>query len=163
METRFDSVMNKVPVRSNRRLAVFSLAMLVNLATAVLASAADMPNACPVDGCIVKIVSVEKSGDELAVTLESNYTADVARNHFHMWWGEQYTSRQVGRNALSEFGEQQGKWHRHDDFPVYITTGAASTAVREGATTLCVTAADRGHNVLDADLFDCRDVSQYLN
>lgn len=148
------------------RFSIFSksLFLAVGFGAQILPiNAADMPNSCPVDGCLVTITAVEKSDNELAVTLEANYTPDNTRNHLHMWWGEQYTSQQVGRNALSEYGAEQGKWHRHDDYPLYITTGAASTAVREGATTLCVTAADRGHNVLDADLFHCMDVSEFLN
>ena len=131
-------------------------------ALASFSNAADMPNSCPVDGCIVTIQAVEKSGDELSVTLESNFTPDNSRNHLHMWWGEQFTVKQVGRNA-SDHGVEQGKWHRHDDYPIYVTTGAASTAVRDGATTLCVTSADRDHNVLDAGEYHCMDVSQYLN
>ncbi len=151
--------------RQAGRLLVHAMAgvFVVALLASLPSPAAEMPNSCPVDGCLVSITSVEKSGDELQVTLEANYTPDNARNHLHMWWGEQYNSRQVGRNALSEHGVEQGKWHRHDDYPIYITTGAASTAVRDGATSLCVTAADRGHNVLDAELFDCMDVSQFLN
>lgn len=126
------------------------------------ALAADMPNACPVDGCVVTIISTEKAGEEIAVVLEANFTPDNAKNHLHMWWGEQYTSQQVGRNAISEHDVEQGKWHRHDDYPSYVTTGAASTSIREGSTTLCVTAADRDHNVIDADVFHCMDVSDYL-
>lgn len=126
------------------------------------AFAADMPNTCPVDGCEVAITAVEKSGEELQVTLDSNFTPDNSKNHFHMWWGEQYTTEQVGRNAKSEYNAEQGKWHRHDDYPIYITTGSASLAVREGATTLCVTAADGDHNVLDAEKFHCMDVGDLL-
>ncbi len=63
---------------------VFAVALSASLPS----TAAEMPNACPVDGCLVSIVSVEKSGDELQVTLEANYTPDNARNHLHMWWGE---------------------------------------------------------------------------
>lgn len=137
--------------------------VLLGLAGGWQVFAADMPNACPVDGCEVSIVSAEKSGEEIALVLEANYTPDNAKNHLHMWWGEQYTSQQVGRNAISEYSVEQGKWHRHDDYPNYVTTGAASTSVREGATTLCVTAADRDHNVIDAGIFHCMDVSEYLN
>ncbi|MEM9602859.1 MAG: hypothetical protein AAGA11_08350 [Pseudomonadota bacterium] len=140
-----------------------ALACFLGVAGLASAKAADMPNSCPVDGCIVTISAVDRDGDELRVTLASNFTPDNSRNHFHMWWGEQYDVRQVGRNASSEHSVEQGKWHRHDDYPLYLTTGAASTTVREGATTLCVTAADRDHNVLDAALFDCMDVSQQLN
>lgn len=127
-----------------------------------LAFAADMPNTCPVDGCEVSITSIEKAGTELKLTLDANFTPDNSRNHFHMWWGEQFKPEQVGRNAKSEYNVEQGKWHRHDDYPVYITTGSASTEVREGSTSLCVTSADGDHNVLDAAKFQCMDVSEYL-
>ncbi len=135
---------------------------IAGLWVAASLNAADMPNACPVDGCEVSILSVDPAGDELVLMLEANFTPDNARNHLHMWWGGQYTVEQVGRNAKSEFGVEQGKWHRHDSYPEYTTTGAASVAVRDGASTLCVTAADRDHNVLDAELFHCVDVSKYL-
>lgn len=126
------------------------------------ALAADMPNACPVDGCQVKIEVVKKSGSELELTLKANFTPDVSKNHVHVWWGEKYTVKQVGRNAVPVHGVKQGRWHRHDDYPKYVTTGAASTNARENAKTLCVTAADRGHNVLDAKLYHCVDVSSNL-
>lgn len=135
----------------------------VQLTGGSLAAADSMPNACPIDGCMVKIAGIEKAGDELELTFEANFTPDVAKNHFHVWWGEQYTVQQVGRNAKSAFGVEQGRWHRHDQYPKYVTTSAASTSVRNGATTLCVTAADRDHNVLDATLYDCADASAYLN
>ena len=136
--------------------------LAAGLGHAPLAASADMPNTCPVDGCEVSIAALAKAGDELKLTLESNFTPDNSKNHFHMWWGEQYKPEQVGRNAKSEYNVEQGKWHRHDDYPTYTTTGSASVAMREGATTLCVTAADADHNVLDADKFHCMDVSEYL-
>lgn len=114
-----------------------------------------MPNACPVDGCEVRIVSVEKNGDELTITYEANFTPDVSKNHFHAWWGESYAVEQVGRNAQSEFNVEQGRWHRHDEYPAYVTKEAASTSARDGATTMCVTAADRDHNILDATKYHC--------
>ena len=141
------------------RAASTGFAALLPLATAV---AAEMPNACPVDGCEVTIASIRPAGDELEMTFKANFTPDVAKNHLHVWWGEKYAVRQVGRNARSEFGVAQGKWHRHDDYPVYVTTGAASVKARDGATTLCVTAADRGHNVLDPELYDCKAVGDLL-
>ncbi len=152
--------------RFTKRYSALSAVVVtaLGLSTFILpSSAAEMANSCPVDGCLVTITSVEKNDAELSITLEANYQPDNARNHLHMWWGEQYDVKQVGRNAASEHGVEQGKWHRHDDYPVYITSGAASTAVREGATTLCVTAADRGHNIIDAEQFHCVDVSQHLN
>lgn len=142
--------------------AVISFVAALGIGLTGYALAADMPNTCPVDGCEVSIAAVEKSEDELKITLDSNFTPDNSKNHFHMWWGEQYTAEQVGRNAMSEYSAVQGKWHRHDDYPNYVTTGSASVAVREGATTLCVTAADGDHNVLDAEAFHCMDVSEHL-
>lgn len=126
-------------------------------------AAKGMPNACPIDGCIVKITNVAKAGDELELTFDSNFQPDVSKNHFHVWWGELYTVEQVGRNAQSAFGVEKGRWHRHDDYPTYVTTNAASTSMRNGATTICVTAADRGHNILDPKLYHCVDASNFLN
>jgi len=126
-------------------------------------AAAQMPNACPIDGCVVEIVAIAKAGEELELTFEANFRPDVTKNHFHVWWGEVYTVEQVGRNAKSTYGVEQGRWHRHDDYPKYVTKNAASASMRNGTSTLCVTAADRGHNVLDASLYQCVDASPYLN
>jgi len=147
---------------SRKILSLTGLGLIAFASITHVTIAADKPNACPVDGCLATIVGIKSAGEELEVTLETNYTPDNSRNHLHMWWGEQFTSQQVGRNAKSEHSVTQGKWHRHDDFPVYITTGSASVEVREGATTLCVTAADGDHNVLDAEKFHCMDVSKFL-
>ena len=125
-------------------------------------SADAMPNACPVDGCEVKIVDVKKDGDELQITFKANFSPDLSKNHVHIWWGEQYTVKQVGRNAEPEFGVKQGKWHLTDDYPVYVTQGVASIGARGDAKTLCVSAADRDHNILDANAFHCVDVGQQL-
>jgi hypothetical protein len=120
-----------------------------------------MANACPVDGCEVKILEVKQAGDELEITFKANFMPDVSKNHLHNWWGESFDVKQVGRNA-GTFGVEKGKWHRHDDYPNYTTTGAASTSIRGSAVTVCVTAADRNHNVLNATLFNCVDASSYL-
>ena len=120
---------------------------------------AAMPNACPVDGCDVKILEVARAGDELELTFESNFTPDVSKNHFHVWWGENFTVEQVGRNAQTVHGVKQGRWHRHADYPTYVTQGAASTSVRGEAVTICVSPADRNHNILDVKVFHCVDVS----
>ncbi|MCG7522555.1 hypothetical protein [Ruegeria sp. Ofav3-42] len=145
----------------------FCRAGLIIGATAFLsgvdaAAQSDMPNACPVDGCEVRIVSVEKNGDELTITYEANFKPDVSKNHLHAWWGESYAVEQVGRNAQSEFNVEQGRWHRHGDYPSYVTKEAASTSARDGATTMCVTAADRDHNILDASKYHCVDVQEHL-
>lgn len=140
--------------------AAIWLALPPVLGTALAADA--MPNACPVDGCMIKIVSIEPAGDELEITFEANFTPDVSKNHFHVWWGENFTVEQVGRNAEPEHGVKQGSWHRHADYPVYVTQGAASVGARGEATTVCVTAADRGHNVLDVAIYECMDAADKL-
>lgn len=122
----------------------------------------DMPNACPIDGCEVTITGVKPAGDELELSYEANFTPDVSKNHIHAWWGEQYTVEQVGRSAEPVHGVTQGRWHRHDDYPTYVTTEAASTAVRDGATTICVSPADRDHNILNVSIYHCVDVSGYF-
>ena len=123
---------------------------------------ADMPNACPVDGCEVKIIDVKPSGKELEITFEANFTPDVSKNHFHVWWGENFKVEQVGRNAEPVYGVKQGSWHRHADYPTYITQGAASTNVRGSAVTVCVSAADRNHNILDVKIYHCVNVKDKL-
>ena len=139
------------------------LGLLATTAVAGVAFAADpMPNACPVDGCVVKIAEVTKSGEELELTLDANFTPDVSKNHIHVWWGEKYTVQQSGRGAKPIYGVEKGSWHRHDDYPTYVTQGAASIKEREGAVTLCVSAADRDHNILDIKAYDCVDVSDHL-
>ncbi|MGI9334012.1 MAG: hypothetical protein ACR2RL_12760 [Gammaproteobacteria bacterium] len=105
---------------------------------------------------------MKAAGTELELTFEANFSPDVAKNHLHVWWGEIYTAEQVGRNAEPVHGVKQGRWHRHDDYPTYVTQGAASTAERGDAVTICVTAADRGHNVLDPNLHHCVDASEHL-
>ena len=126
------------------------------------AAADEMPNACPIDGCEVTIVGVNEVGDELELSYEANFGPDVSKNHIHAWWGETYMVEQVGRNAETEHGVTQGRWHRHDDYPTYVTKEAVSTSVRDGATTICVSPADRDHNILDVSIYHCVDVSGYF-
>ncbi|MDJ0667300.1 MAG: hypothetical protein QNJ61_08480 [Desulfobacterales bacterium] len=149
-----------------RQLLIFGAVLLLLGAALISAGAvstlADMPNACPVDGCEVKIERVTRSGEELEITFIANFTPDVSKNHFHVWWGENFTVQQVGRNAEPVYKVKQGRWHRHDDYPTYITQGAASTKVRGKATTICVSAADRHHNILDVKKYHCVDASQHL-
>ena len=121
-----------------------------------------MPNACPVDGCTVKIIGVKKAGSELELTFEANYSPDMSKNHIHVWWGENYKVEQVTSNAETVYHVKQGEWHPTSDYPVYITTSAASTSVRGSAKTLCVSPADRDHNILDVKVFQCLDVGEYL-
>ena len=130
-------------------------------ASAGLAAEA-LPNACPVDGCKVMITEIKPSGDELELTFEANFTPDLSKNHIHIWWGEHFTVEQVSRNAETEHGVKQGKWHLTDDYPGYKTQGAVSTKVRGDATTICVSVSDRDHNILDTNAYHCTDVGQYF-
>ena len=151
-----------ITLETRRRMLGHAAIMLTALMGSGQAIASEqMANACPVDGCEVKILGVRPAGEELRLTFEANFKPDVSKNHLHVWWGEQYDVKQVGRNAKA-FGVEKGKWHRHDDYPDYTTTGAASTSIRDGAVTICVTAADRNHNVLDASLYHCVDASDHL-
>ncbi|MFN0193385.1 MAG: hypothetical protein ACKVP5_15665 [Aestuariivirga sp.] len=136
--------------------------MAVALLHGGIAAAEELANACPVDGCEVKIVSVNKSGAELALTLEANFKPDVAKNHVHVWWGENYTVEQVTNNAEPVHKVKQGEWHPTDEYPSYITQSAASVSVRGSAKTLCVSASDRNHDILDTKKFHCMDVSSQL-
>jgi hypothetical protein len=117
-------------------------------------------NACPVDGCSVTITDVQNEGDELRVTWETNYTPDFSKNHVHVYW-DTFTADQVSDDA-AERGVEQGEWVPTGDHPDFITEGAVSTSARGDSTTICVTAGDRDHNVIDSSLVDCRDVADLL-
>ncbi len=124
--------------------------------------AANPPNACPVDGCEVRITGVKRAGAELALTFEANFTPDLSKNHLHVWWGELYTVEQVSDDAEPVHKVTQGDWHLTDDYPAYTTQGAASPSARGGARRLCVSAADRNHIVIDVTAYHCVDVGQHL-
>lgn len=117
-------------------------------------------NACPVDGCTIEITDVEQEGDELRVTWTANFEPDFSKNHIHIYW-DTYTADQVSNDAADR-GETQGEWVPTGAYPEFVTEGVVSTESRGESTTLCVTAADRDHNVLDSSLTDCRDVSELL-
>ena len=117
-------------------------------------------NACPPEGCEITITDVAAQGDELLVTWEANFDPDVSRNHIHIYW-DTYTADEVSSDAEAR-GMTQGDWHPTDAYPTYVTESGASVANRGESTTLCVTAADRDHAVLDSSIVDCRDVSAVL-
>lgn len=119
-------------------------------------------NACPVDGCEVAIASATADGSELALVFEANFLPDMSKNHIHVWWGENFTVRQVSNNAEPTYGVEQGDWHPTADYPNYVTTGAASTELRGDAVTLCVSAADRNHDILDPEKVACYDAASLL-
>lgn len=117
-------------------------------------------NACPPEGCEISITDFAAQGDEVLVTFEANFDPDVSRNHIHIYW-DTYTADEVSSDAEAR-GMTQGDWHPTDAYPTYVTESGASVANRGESTTLCVTAADRDHAVLDSSIVDCRDVSTVL-
>ncbi len=123
-------------------------------------SDAPVANACPAAGCTIEILEVVKSGDELEVTWQANFAPDVSRNHIHIYW-DTFTAAEVSSDAEAN-GLVQGDWSPTDAYPTYITESGASVANRGASTTLCVTAADRDHAVIDSAAIDCMDVGAEL-
>ena len=123
-------------------------------------SAQATQNACPVDGCVITIDSVESDGDELKLTWSANFTPDFSKNHIHVYW-DTYSAAQVSSDA-TENGLEQGVWVPTDAYPTYTTAEVVSTSARDGSTTLCVTTSDGDHNVISTQQVNCVDVSEYL-
>ncbi len=119
-----------------------------------------LPNACPVEGCQITISDAQLEGDEIRVTWTANYTPDFSKNHIHVYW-DTYSADEVTNDAAAR-GKTQGEWVPTADYPEFVSEGAVSTSVRGASTTLCVTAGDRDHNVIDSSLVNCRDVSDLL-
>ncbi len=117
-------------------------------------------NACPVEGCKVVITDAQAEGQEIRLTWSANWGPDFSKNHIHVYW-DTYTADQVSNDAAAR-GVTQGEWVPTGDYPEFVTEGAVSTSVRGSSTTVCVTAGDRDHNVIDSSLVDCRDVSASL-
>ena len=128
--------------------------------TTTTTAAGPVLNACPVDGCRVTIDTVERAGDELKVTWTANFEPDFSRNHIHVYW-DIFTADQVSDDAADR-GVTQGSWHPTDAYPTYTTQSEASVARRGTSATLCVTAGDRNHIVIDSKLFDCYDAKDLL-
>lgn len=123
-------------------------------------SSAPVSNACPVDGCAIQIVDAARKGKEIAVTWEANFEPDVSKNHIHVYW-DIYTADEVSSDAEAR-GEDQGEWVPTDAIPTYVTESAVSVKTRRDSTTICVTAGDRDHAVIDSSIVDCRDVEDLL-
>lgn len=140
---------------------VVGLSACSDSADEVATTAPPLTNACPVEGCSITITDVSSDDGELRVTWEANFAPDFTKNHIHLFW-DTYSVEQVSGNAESEYGVTQGNWLPTDAFPSVLTEGAVSVSAREGSTTLCVTAADFVHNVLDTSLVTCTDVSDSL-
>lgn len=126
----------------------------------VTQAAGPVANACPPEGCRISIVDVTRSGDELAITWEANFLPDVSKNHIHVYW-DTFTAEQVSSDA-EDRGVKQGEWDPTAAYPTYVTQSAASVSNRGDSTTICVTAGDRDHRVVDPALVDCRDVINQL-
>lgn len=143
--------------------ALAALAVVIGTMGVERAAAQEaLPNACPVDGCEVKIAEVKRAGDELEVKFEANFTPDFSKNHIHVWWGDNFTVQQVSNNAETVHNVKQGEWHPTADYPSYTTQSAVSLAVRGSSTHVCVSAADRNHDILDIKLLHCVDVGSQL-
>lgn len=117
-------------------------------------------NACPPEGCEIAITDVSKEGDELKVVWEANFLPDVSRNHIHVFW-DTFKAEEVSSDAEPN-GFTQGDWVPTADYPTFTTQGAMSVENRAESTTICVTAADRDHAVLDPAITQCVDVSSSL-
>ncbi len=119
-------------------------------------------NACPPDGCTIGIAGVAADADasELVVTFDANFSPDIAGNHFHVYW-DSFEADQVSSDAADR-GVTQGDWHPTDEYPDYTTAEATSVSERGDSETLCVTAGDRDHAVIDATAVTCVDVSAQL-
>jgi hypothetical protein len=113
-------------------------------------------NACPPEGCEITIQDVSAADDELSISWEANFDPELSRNHIHVYW-DTYTADEVSSDA-EDRGVEQGDWHPTDAYPTYTTESGASLANRGESTTICVTAANRDHVVLDSSIVDCRDV-----
>lgn len=121
------------------------------------ATSTALANACPNEGCQVRIGSVKAApGGELTLDFETNYTPDMAHNHVHVYW-DHYSAEQVSDDAQVRFKVTPGDWVPTSDDP-YTTAEAASVTKRGTSTRICVTAGDRDHNVLDPKLYQCTDV-----
>ena len=117
---------------------------------------------CPAEGCIIRIISIQPSGPELVVAIEANWIQATSGIHAHYFWSPTYSAENAGGDALARFGVPSGSWDLDDRYPDYTTENGASVALRGAATELCVTAADRFHNVIDPTLFSCINVTNAL-
>lgn len=117
-------------------------------------------NLCPDRGCRVEILEVERQASELQLTFELNFAPDLARNHLHVYW-DNFSAEQVSLDAASRFGVRQGDWVDAAD-DTFTTAGATSVGRRGDSMTICVTAADRNHSVINPQLADCFDVGELI-
>jgi hypothetical protein len=126
-------------------------------------SEAGAGNACPPDGCTIAIAAIgaDAGAGELVLTFDANFSPDIAGNHFHVYW-DTFEADQVSSDAADR-GVTQGDWHPTDEYPDYTTTEATSVSQRGESATLCVTAGDRDHAVIDATAVNCVDATTQLD
>lgn len=141
------------------KIGFFVFAALISFSSKSY-SADPVGNACPPEGCSIQIMSVEKSGSELVLHWNANFLPDVSRNHIHVYW-DNFKAEQVSSDAEAN-GFDQGDWVPTSAYPTYTTEGAMSLSSRGESTTICVTAANRDHAVLDPKAVHCLDVSTSL-
>src|SRR3546814_19082685 len=65
-----------------------------------------------------------------------SFARGISRNHFHVWWGENYTVEQLSNHAAQTYGVKQGDWHLTDEIPVSTTPRESPGSGRRGAPTL---------------------------
>jgi hypothetical protein len=114
-------------------------------------------NACPIDGCEIVITDAVRNGEEITLTFEANFDPTISRNHIHVYW-DSFTADQVSNDAAAR-DVVQGKWIPTDVMDGFTTEGDIAIDARAGSTTLCVTAGDLNHDVIDSAVADCHDVS----
>ena len=125
---------------------------------------ADLVNACPAEGCTIFIEEASLADDgEIALTFNANFTPEFEFNHIHVFWDSQEAGS-VSSDFEARGYTVAGKWHPTDIYPDYVTQADASVSSesRGESTTICVTAANSEHAVLDPGLLACRDVSDLL-
>ena len=84
----------------------------------------------------------------------------MSGNHIHIYW-DTWTADQVSNDAASR-GVKQGEWVPTDAYPTFVTEGAVSVTKRGKSTTLCVTAGDGNHDVIDSSIVNCHKVANLL-
>ncbi len=125
----------------------------------------ELVNACPAEGCTIFIENAVAASDgEIALTFNANFTPEFEFNHIHVFWDSQEAGS-VSSDFEARGFSVAGKWHPTDIYPDYVTQADASvTAESRGeSTTICVTAANSEHAVLDPGLLACRDVGDLLD
>jgi hypothetical protein len=107
------------------------------------------PVACD-GGLCIEIDDIVLDGGELLITWTADgFVPDTAATHAHFYWGV-YEAEQVGTNATD-----RAPWELTDDQP-FVPGGELQLANRPaGADSVCVTAADSAHAVIEPANHHC--------